>query len=172
MKRAEKAFFVDNLAEELKTAKGIILLNYSGLSVKLQQELKKRLKEVSSKMIVVKNTLLKRAGNMAKIDSKVLEDSVLSGQNALVIANDDPISPIQVLGKFNREFKIPKIRVGIIEGIFQNEEALQTISLLPGKDALLGQVLGSLIFNFYSLTRTLNANLEKLLFILDQKAKS
>ena len=107
MKKAEKTFFVDNLTEELKAAKSVVLVNYSGMGVAKQQELKKQLSEVGSKMIVVKNTLLKLAGEKAEINPQVLEESVLSGQTALIVSEVDPIGPIQVLGKFAKESEIP-----------------------------------------------------------------
>ncbi|MBI2066380.1 50S ribosomal protein L10 [Candidatus Woesebacteria bacterium] len=34
MKKQEKIFFVENLTEELRSAKSIVLVNYTGLSVK------------------------------------------------------------------------------------------------------------------------------------------
>jgi large subunit ribosomal protein L10 len=170
MKKAEKVLFTDNLALELKSAKSLVLINYTGLSVKSQQELKKRLKEAGAKMLVVKNTLLKRASETAKIDKDVLTDEVLSGQTALVISEDDPISFIQVLGKFAKEFEIPKMKVGVIEGSFQGPEALAKLATLPGRDALLGQLLGSLMASSYGLVGTLNGNLQKLVYVLKQKA--
>ena len=72
MKKAEKVVFVDSLKIELKDAKSVILVNYAGLAVKPQQELKKRLLEVGGKMIVVKNTLLSRAAESAGFNSKDL----------------------------------------------------------------------------------------------------
>ena len=66
MKKAEKVTLVENLTKELEDAKSVVLVNYSGLNVKGQQELKRRLKEIGGKMVVVKNTLLKRAGESAK----------------------------------------------------------------------------------------------------------
>ena len=170
MKKAEKPFFVENLAAELSSAKSVVLINFAGLSVKSQQELKRRLKETDAKMLVVKNTLLKRAGGAAKIPSDTLSDEVLSGQTALVIGSSDPIAPIQVLGKFASEFEVPSFKVGIIEGAFQDNEALVKISKLPGKDALLGQLLGTLLSPSYGLVGTLNANMQNLLYVLKQKA--
>ena len=172
MLKAQKITFVEGLTEELKGAKSLVLVNYAGLGVKAQQELKARLKEANGRMVVVKNTLLKRAGEAAKVDKEVLTDSILQGQTALVIANDDPIAPIQVLGKFAKEFQIPKFKVGIVDGSFQDEAALDKLSTLPGRDALLGQLLGSLMAPMYDLTGTLNGNLQKLVYILNQKAKS
>ena len=177
MLKAEKVIFVDNLKEELKSAKSVTLVNYAGLGVKAQQELKSRLFAVDAKMVVVKNTLLKRAGESVGIDKGLLADSILAGQTALVIAAGDPIAPIQVLGKFAKEFTseagnpIPKFKVGVVEGSFQDEAALATLSTLPGRDALLGQFLGTLMGGQYGLVGTLNANLQKLVTVLDIASK-
>jgi len=170
MKKAEKVFFVDNLKAELKDAKSAVLVNYAGLSVKAQQELKLRLSEVGGKMIVVKNTLLSRAAESAGFKSKDLE-GVLVGQTALIIATDDAVAPIQVLGKFAKEFEIPKFKVGMVDGSFQDSQSLSQISNLPGRDALLGQVLGTLMGLNYGLVGTLNGNLQKLVYVLDQASK-
>jgi len=172
MKKQEKTFFVENLAEELKDTTGVVLVNYSGMDVKSQQKLKKELKNSGAKMIVVKNTLLKLASEKAGIDKSFINEEFLKGQNALVITTKDPISPISVLGKFSKENNTPKLRIGVVDGSFQDEKALEILSTLPGKDVLLGQVLGSLMSNLYNLTGTLNSNLQNLVSILDQKSKS
>jgi len=171
MKKAEKIFLVENLAEELKEATSLVLVNYSGMAVKTQQKLKKELSQVDAKLIVVKNTLLKLAGEKAGIDKNILDKEVLSGQNALIITSKDPVSPISILGKFSKDNQTPKLRFGIIEGSFQDTVSLETLSNLPSKDVLLGQVLTSLMSNLYSLTGVLNSNLQKLVSILDTKAK-
>jgi len=171
MLKAQKVTFVEDLKEELKDAKSVVLVNYAGLSVKAQQELKARLNEVGGRMVVIKNTLLKRAEEAAGFAKDSLTDEVLSGQTALVIATDDPVAPIQVLGKFSKEFEIPKFKVGVIEGSFQDEDSLKKISTLPGRDALLGQFLGTLMGVQYGLVGTLNANLQKLVYILDVASK-
>lgn len=172
MKKAEKSVFIENLTNDLKDAKSVVLVNYAGLSVKSQQDLKARLKEVDGRMVVVKNTLLKLAAQKAGINSEVLTDTILSGQTALIIADNDPVGPIQVLGKFAKEFETPKFKVGVVEGLFQDEASLSKLSTLPGKDALLSQILGTLMSPSYGLVGTLNGNLQKLVYILDQKAKS
>ena len=172
MKKAEKAFFVDNLTEELKSAKSVVLINYAGLTVKAQQELKRRLAEVGANMLVVKNTLLKRAGEAVNIDKEVLTDTVLSGQTALIIAKEDALAPIGVLGKFAKEFAVPQFKVGIVEGKFQDNESLVKLSTLPGKDALLGQLLGVLMAPSYGLVGTLSGNMQKLIYILTAQAES
>ncbi|HET7098842.1 MAG TPA: 50S ribosomal protein L10 [Patescibacteria group bacterium] len=171
MLKADKVTFVDNLTKELQTATSLTLVNYSGLGVKGQQELKTRLNAVEAHMVVVKNTLLKRAAESAKIDAKALTSEVLSGQTALVIGTGDAVAPIQVLGKFSKEFSLPQFKVGVVNGVFQDTASLSKISTLPSKDVLLAQLLGSLVAPMYGLTGTLNGNLQKLVYILDQKSK-
>lgn len=170
MKKAEKVTLVDSLTEDLKGAKSLVLVNYTGLNVKAQQELKKRLNAVDGSMVVVKNTLLKRASEAAKLDSGMVKDEVLQGQTALVIARVDPIAPIQVLGKFAKEFELPKFKVGIVDGSFQDEASLSKLSMLPGRDVLLGQLLGSLVSGMYGLVGTLQSPMQKLVYILKTKA--
>lgn len=177
MKKAEKIFFVDNLKAELKDAKSVVLVNYAGLAVKPQQELKKRLSDVGGKMLVVKNTLLSRAAESAGFNIKNLESDILTGQTAIVIATEDPVAPIQVLGKFSKEFvsaagdAVPKFKVGVVEGSFQDSAALGKLAVLPGRDTLLGQFLGTLMGSQYGLVGTLNANLQKLVYILSKASK-
>lgn len=171
MKKTEKVELVKNLTKDLSEATSLVLVNYAGLNVKSQQELKSRLNAVDARMVVIKNTLLKRAAQEAKIDKEALTDEVLSGQTALVIAKGDSVAPIQILGKFAKEFELPKFKVGIVDGSFQDAGSLSKLSTLPGRDALLAQLLGSLMSPMYGLVGTLNGNLQKLVYILDQKAK-
>ena len=177
MKKIEKELLVKNLSEELKTAKSVVLVDFSGLTVKLQQELKKRLKENKSKMLIVKNSLFKLAGNEAKIPKETLSDTVLTGQTAMVISFEDAISPIQILGRFAKEFvsgagePLPKFKVGVVEGTPYDSEGLVKISTLPGKDSLLSQVLGCLVSPSFGLVSVLNANMQKLVFVLSEASK-
>lgn len=170
MLKADKRVLVKDLGKTLQDAKSVVLVNYAGLNVKAQQELKSRLSEVGARMIVVKNTLLKIAADEAKLDKQAFSDTILQGQTALIIATEDSVSPIQVLGKFSKEFELPKFKVGIVDGNFSDESALSKISTLPSKDILLSQVLGSLMSPMYGLTSTLEGNLQKLVYILKTKA--
>lgn len=172
MLKNQKITFVEELTGILKNAKSVVLVNYTGLNVKAQQDLKGKLKDANARMVVVKNTLLKRAIESAKLDSKTATQDILSGQTALVIADADPVAPIQVLGKFAKEFDLPKFKVGIVEGVFEDAEALSKISSLPSKDVLLGQVLGSLMSGLYGLVGTLQNPMQQLVYTLQNTKKS
>ncbi|MBI2103853.1 50S ribosomal protein L10 [Candidatus Woesebacteria bacterium] len=168
MKKTEKQFFVENLTEELKSAKSAILVNYSGLTVAKQRELKKRLKEVDARFVVVKNTLLARAGESAKYPSEVLSDSVLTGQNALVLAGDDPIKPLKVIADFAKEHELPQIKVGVVEGLFANNDILSNLAKLGGKDAVIAQLVGMLMAPAQQTVGVLEGKIQELIYLIDQ----
>lgn len=168
MNRTNKSSLTKDLAPELKKASAIVFVNFAGLSVGLQQKLKLELKAIGSDMTVVKNTLIKLAGKEAGLADEVLTDEVLSGQTALIMTEGDAVAPIQILGKFVKENQVPQFKVGIIEGAFQNKEALLKISTLPTKETLYSQVVGSLMSPMYGLVGTLNGNMQKLVYILKE----
>lgn len=172
MKKAQKSFFVDNLKEELKAASSVVLVDYSGLSVKMQQDLKKSLREVNARMIIVKNTLFKLAGKEAKVPDEALQDSVVSGPTALIVTEKDPIAPLQVIAKFSKEYDIPSLKVGIVENVFQNKQALETLSKLPSKEVLYAQVCGAVGGPLYALVGNLQANMQNLISVLEQASKN
>lgn len=171
MNKTEKTLFVGNLSEELKGATSIVLINHSGLSVKMQQDLKKRLKAVNARMEIVKNTLFKLAVTDAKVDNEIASDTVLEGPMAIVITDSDPIAPLQILAKFAVESEVPQFKVGLVEGKFQDKESLVKLSKLPGKEVLYAQVVGGISAPLYGLVGTLQGNLQKLVFILDSASK-
>lgn len=166
MNKQNKTDLITDLAPRLKSSTSIVFVNFAGLSVSLQQKLKLDLKAVGSDMTVVKNTLIKLAGKKAGINDELLSDEVLSGQTALILTEGDAIAPIQILGKFVKENQVPQFKVGVIDGDFQDKEALIKISALPSKDVLFSQVVGSLMSPMYDLVGTLNGNMQKLLYIL------
>lgn len=170
MKKTEKIAQVNQLTDTLKTAKSAVFVNFVGLTVKDQQDLKRKLKESSAKMIVVKNTLIKRAAEAAGYPQESITDSVLTGQTGIVYSTDDAVSPIQVLGKYASEHEKPQFKVGIVDGKFADKDGLIKISKLPAKEVLYAQVIGGMSAPMYGIVGTLQANMQKLLWILQSKA--
>lgn len=169
MKKADKPEFVRNLANALSLAKTLVLVDYKGLGVKPQQELKRRLVAVGATMMVTKNTLFALAAKEAKLPTKVGEDKVLTGQTAYIMTTGDPIAPISVLAKFAKEFEVPNFKVAVVEGQFQDTNALITLSKLPPKEVLMGMAVGSIAAPLYGIVAVTQANIQKLLYILKAK---
>ena len=128
LKKQEKIDLVASLGSTLSSSSCVVLVNFAGLSVSHQQNLKKELKTVGADMVVVKNTLIKRAVEEAKLDTQAVTDEVLTGQTALVVSDGDAVAPIQILGKFIKANQVPQFKVGIVEGNFQDTQTLLKLS--------------------------------------------
>ncbi len=169
MKKQFKSDIISKLSKNFKEAKSISLVDFTGMNIVAQQDLKKRLKDGSGKMIVAKNTLIKRALDEAKIPKELTDKAILSGQTAVIIGSDDPVSPIQTIGKFASENEFLKFKAGILEGLFQNKDSMIAISKLPSKEVLNGQVVAAVAGPMYGLINNLENKMQELFYILGSR---
>lgn len=171
MKKVEKSAFVEELTSTLKSAKNVVVVDYTGLGVANQRELKKRLKPAGARFVVIKNTLFKIAAKKADISPEMLTDTVLSGQNGLILSDEDPVTPLTVVTKFAAEFEKPKLKVGMLEGSYVSQEDLTSLSKLGSKSAVVGQLIGTLMAPSYQTVAVLGGKLQELIYVLSAKAR-
>lgn len=169
MKRSEKPFVVEDLTARIKDAKSVVVVDYQGIATKSLNELRQKIKEAGGTFTVAKNTLLNLAFAKTDIDKDI--EKGLTGPTAVVFANEDEIAPLQIIGKQAQEAGLPKFKFGIFGGDFLDSEKLLSLSKLPGRQVLLGQLVGTIAGPAYSLVEILNGNLQKLIYILNEKAK-
>ena len=169
--RIKKEEFVSKLTQELKSAKSTALIDYKGMNVSLQQDLKSKLKEAGARMKVFKNSLFKLAAKEASLPSEIYEDDLASGQTALIFAEEDAVAPIQTIGKFTKQFEVPVMKAGVIEGKFIDGASLLRISELPSKEVLFGQAVGSIASPLYGLLGILNGKMQELVYVLSEASK-
>lgn len=166
--KQEKKDQVDSLSTKLKEAKSVVFVDYAGMGVSLQQDFKSKLREVGGTMLVAKNTLVQLASKKAEFPEEAASKDLLSGQTAMVFSGEDAVASIQILGKFAKDNEIPKIKAGVVEGVYQDEAGIVRISKLPSKEQLQANVVGAIAAPLYGTVGVLQANLQKLVFILDQ----
>lgn len=169
MKKSDKPLIVDQLAGAIKAAKSVTVIDYQKMPTKQAFELRQKIKEAGGQVSVAKNTLLKRAFKKALDTLPDTLDILLTGPTALVLAKTDEIAPLQILGKSFKDISLPKLKFGIFAGELVTSEKLLTLSSLPSKNVLIGQLLGALNGPTYGLLGTLNANMQKLVFVLNQR---
>ena len=102
-----KQNYVAELAEKLKKSACGVLVDYSGITVADDTVLRKELREAGVDYFVVKNTLLKRAAEMAGVEGI---DDVLEGTTALALAEEDIVTAPKILYK-QEEAKIGRAHV-------------------------------------------------------------
>lgn len=139
---AQKEAKVNALAEEIKGANLVLIVDYRGTNVEDDTKLRKDLRECNGTSRVVKNNILKRALD-ANGESEL--DDLLEGPNALVFAKDDYLTPLKVAYKFSTKHENYKIKGGFIEGKLMSVDEIITLAKLPSREELLSKLAGSLL---------------------------
>ena len=149
---------VDEISETIKGAQSLVVVDYSGLTVAEDTQLRKKLREAGGSYKVYKNTLVNRA--IAGTEFESLKD-VLEGPNAFAVSADDATAPARVLAEFAKTAPNLEIKAGVVEGTFYDADGMKAISSIPSREVLLSKLLGSLQSPITNLARVLNQIAEK-----------
>lgn len=150
-----KKAIVDALADKLQGSTAAVFVDYKGITVAQDTELRNKFREAGVEYTVVKNTLTRFAANKAGYNQF---DELLNGTTSLATTTGDPIAPARIVCEFAKKNKnVLKIKGGFVEGSVLSVEQLQGFGELPGKDALIAQVLGTFL-----------APISSLAFVIDQ----
>ena len=139
---------VKNLAAKFKDAKLVLLTDYRGITVEDVTSLRNTLRDTKSEYKVIKNNIIKRA---LDANGEASLDEVLEGPTAVVIADEDYLSPLKAIYKFSKDNDYYKIKGGIVEGKVLSAEELITLAKLPSRQELLGMLAGALLSNISKL---------------------
>ncbi len=157
---SEKQAIVAGLVETLKNSSSGVLVNYEGITVAEDTQLRNELRKAGVNYSVVKNTLVRRALDDAGLSEL---DEVLNGTTSLAVSNDDPIAPIRVIYKFAKGLGDDRfhIKAGFMDGKVLPMEDIAALAELPSKEVLLSQLLGMLLAPLTSLAIVTKAIAEK-----------
>ena len=101
---------VQAIADDVKDAASVVLVDYRGLTVAQDTELRKQLREAGIIYKVCKNTMMKRA--FEGTDFAALDEH-LEGPSALAISKDDATAPARILCKFAKDAKALELKAGV-----------------------------------------------------------
>jgi len=148
-----KKDIVQKIADRLVDAKSIVLVNYKGINIPEIEELRTRLRAADVDYFVAKNTFIKHALKMVKVEGL---DDFLNQETAVAVSKNDEIAPAKVIRGFVKDVMGDKdfnFKAGVIDGVFTSLEELEKLAKLPPKDELLARILSSMnapITNFVS----------------------
>lgn len=100
--RPEKAAKVAELKDLMTGSKGVILVDYCGLTVAEDTDLRRKMREAGVTYMVAKNTFVRIAAKEAGIEGL---DSFLEHNTALAFSAEDPVAPAKILSEFAKTTK-------------------------------------------------------------------
>ncbi len=149
-----KQAVVESLSAKIKESTAVVFIDYKGITVAQDTELRKQFRDAGVEYNVVKNTLTRRAAQNNGYDF----DEILNGTTAMAYTNGDPIAPARIASEFAKKQKIAlSIKGGVVEGSVLSAAQLNSFGELPSKNALVAQVLGTFL-----------APISGLAYVLDQ----
>ena len=156
---SEKQAIVEALAERIKKAGSGILIDYKGITVAEDTELRSQLRQSGVEYTVVKNTLTRKA--LDKLGMSGL-DEVLNGTTSLATAEKDPIAPFSILTDYSKKLNERfNIKAAFVEGKVLTESEIAEMTALKSKDTLYAKVLGTMIAPITGLAVCLGQILEQ-----------
>jgi len=169
MPTPQKTETIEQLTEVFKTANGVFLADFSGLTVEMMTELRKRCHAESVYFRVVKNTLAQRAANAAGLPDI---SPWLTGSTALAYT-DDASRAVKLIQQFVKDVREtngkPEIKTGLVEGQLLDEAQLDVLAKLPSSDVVRARFVGLLNAPAQKFVGLLSAGPASLARALDQR---
>lgn len=127
------------LTEKIKNADSIMFIDYKGITVNQDTELRKQMRAENVEYIVAKNRLFKIALKEAGIEDNF--DDVLEGTTAFAFAHKNVEAGAKVAHEFSKGKNVFNLKAGLLEGKRIELNEVMTLATLPSKEVLLTQVL-------------------------------
>jgi large subunit ribosomal protein L10 len=154
MNREQKAVAIEQIAAHIDESHAIFAVDYRGISVPQVAELRAKLRDADATFTVVKNSLTERAADQA--GAETLKD-YLAGPTALTFVRGDAATAAKAIADYARVTQLLPFKGGLMDGDSLDIEQLRSLSRLPSREVLYGQLVGVVASPVGGLVRTLSA---------------
>lgn len=172
LSKEQKQAVINDIANLLTSSKLTVVAKYKGLSVKQMQQLRKEAKETDTAVKVVKNRLVRQA--IGQVDSlKGVDTDKLVDQLLYAFNSEDEVAPAQSLHNFAKDNPALEFIGAITEdGNFVGVDDVKALALLPSKDQLRGQLVGTIAAPLTGFVRVLQGGQRGVLYTLQARAET
>jgi large subunit ribosomal protein L10 len=168
VKKEDKERLVAELTERLRTTETLLVADYRGLTMPQIDDLRTKLLEHGARFSVVKNTLTRRAAELAGADALL---ALLDGPTAIAFleSGGDPVAVAKALVDAARDTRVLDVRGGMLEGRPVEPSEIESLAKLPPVDILRSQVLGAVTAPLTAIVGLFTAPLQDLYGLIDAR---
>ena len=164
MNKEQKIQIVKDIADKFQKAKGVVITDYKGLSVKDISELRLKLQNKSCEYKVFKNSLIQLAINEIGLES--LKDFLI-GPTAIAFEYEDAASSAKIISDFQKEHETLKVKAGLLGGKILKPADIKSLAFLPDRNMLLSLLMARMKLPILGMANVLAAPLRELVNVLD-----
>jgi large subunit ribosomal protein L10 len=165
MNRDQKAAAIAEIAANIEESQAVFAVDYRGITVPQVAELRAKLREVDASFRVVKNSLTERAADQTGAEQL---KPLLQGPTALTFVRGDAALAAKAVADYARLTQLLPFKGGILDGAPVDAEQIRSISRLPSREVLYGQLVGVVAAPIGGLVRSLSALVSGLAIALGQ----
>jgi len=168
LSREQKERIIAEYIEKFSKSQAMIMADYSGMTVARLTALRGQLRESGNGLVVIKNTLariaLERMGRTAPADA-------LTGPLALGLCYSDIAAVAKAFNAAAQESKMFPLMGAILGKQVVDAEAAKALATMPTRDALIGQVVGTIQSPLTNLVGVLAGPLQGFINVLQARAE-
>ena len=154
----EKQAIVEELTEKLRGVTGI-LVDYSGITVAEDTEMRAKLRSESVDYSVVKNTLMRLAIKNVGLEDL---DPLLNGTTSLAVSKDNAVAPAKIIKEYATKFVNHfEIKGGFYDGKVISLDEINSLASIPALPVLQAQLLGTMLAPIVQFALVIKAIAEK-----------
>ena len=165
MNRDQKATAIAEIAANIDESQAVFAVDYRGISVPQVAELRAKLRESDATFKVVKNSLTERAAD--QVGAETLKE-LLEGPTALTFVRGDIATAAKAVADYGRATQLLPFKGGLMDGAAIDPDQIRSLSRLPSREVLYGQLVGIVASPISGLVRTLGGLLGGLAVALGQ----
>lgn len=149
---------VEEISAGIKDAQSVVLVDYRGLTVEEDTELRKQLRAAGVVYKVYKNTMMNFAFKGTDFEGLA---PYLNGPSAMAYSTEDATAPARVIAEFAKKAKALEFKAGVVEGTVYDAKGMEAIAAIPSRDVLISRLLGSMQSPMANFARVINQIAEK-----------
>ena len=132
---------VEDIKAKIGESKSVILVDFKGLTVLEDTELRNDFRKANVTYKVLKNTLVRKAFNELGIDSF---DADLNGTTAVAFANDETSAAKIIVENGKKLNDKISAKSGYVDGAYVDANGVKALAAIPSKEVLVAKLAGAL----------------------------
>ncbi|HZF62506.1 MAG: 50S ribosomal protein L10 [Desulfovibrio sp.] len=141
MNRSGKAVIIEAVKARADKASFAVITDFKGMTVEELTNLRVSLRNAGGEYLVVKNTLARIA--LTDGTHNAIKDN-FHDNCGVAFGFDDPVAVAKALSDFAKQSKLFELRCASLDGKAMDAAQIDALAKLPGREQLLGQLLGTM----------------------------
>lgn len=176
MANVQKKQQVDKFIESVQDNTNFTIFEFEQLSHQKLEELRNTLRDLNSRVKVIKNSILEKAIQRLGTQNESYrtlgnKSFPIKNKTAVMIFGNDWSAALSKFKEFTKAAENVTFKAGYLDSTAYDATQMKRIADLPPREVLIGKVIGGMKSPSHSLVHGLTYNMQKMVYILHERSK-